>query len=347
MANRTNPELVELIKKLLLTDKLPNGEKTSNLNISSYIASLKKYKYTHQQTGKQTLYVEKGIYRVLNNICKQSSVRVETYRPQPLSLTDEDEGFNIPDGENDYVSPLVLEDSDYSALVICDLHLYFHDTGAIKVALQEGKAAGVNKVIINGDLLDLGGVGRFTRRPDRRLIKDELEMGKVFFDKLRKMFPSEEIIYKIGNHDERLNKYIYEKAPELFGIDSLNLSELLNLRQHNVKMVASSQMIQVGKLNIVHGHEFLGGAGTINVARQMRLKSGTNIMFGHFHKTQSDFSNTIEGETHGSWSVGCLCQLRPAYFTYNQWNHGYALVRHYKGGDFSVDNKKIIGGRAV
>jgi predicted phosphodiesterase len=344
---KPNKELINLITKLLGTDVLPNGKLTSNSNIANYCLGLKKFTFNRQSDGKIVLYKYQGIYSHIKRVSASKVRSIAEFRPEPLKLSEDIEGFNLPDGEDDYVAPLVLEDEDYSALVINDIHLYFHSTEAVRIALAEGRNVGVNKIIINGDLMDLGGVGRFTRRPDRRIIKDEIEIGKEFFNQLRKLFPSEEIIYKTGNHDARLEKYIYEKAPELYGIGSLTLYELLDLKKHNVKMAASSQMIKVGKLNILHGHEFLGGAGTINVARQMRLKTGTNIMFGHFHKTQSDFSNTIDGGVHGSWSVGCLCQLRPAYFTFNQWNHGFALVKHFKGGDFSVDNKKIVNGRVV
>jgi predicted phosphodiesterase len=204
----------------------------------------------------------------------------------------------------------------------------------------------VNKVILNGDILDIYSLSRWDKRPDRQLVREELEMGKKFMHQLRKMFPSEEIIFKVGNHEDRFAQYIMKKAPELFGLDCITLSELLDLKTLGIKYIGSSQLIQAGHLTILHGHEILNSGAVINVARTKRLKAQDNIMFGHHHRTQSDFATSIKGKLHGSYAVGCLCNLRPAYFTmaYQEWNHGFAIVDVKSDGMFKVSNRKIING---
>lgn len=342
-------ELQKLILKLFKKDVLPNGKRPSFINISNYIVSLDKFTYIDQSTGKKKKYLYNGIYKTISSLVKQGKIGTGITRrsePEPLILTDD--SFDMPDGEVDYVAPYRFEDENFKTLIINDLHLYFHSTPAIKMALNEGRAAGVDKVIINGDLLDLGGVGRWTRRPDRVIIRDEIEFGKQFFYQLRKMFPHQEIIYKEGNHDERLEKFIWTKCPELYGLQMLSLSELLELNKYEVKKVASMQLMKMGELWVAHGHEFMGGAGGENVATKMLNKVKRNIIFGHFHFPQETVhSNLIDDTPHGSWSVGCLCQLKPTYHPHNNWGHGFALVEHHKGGTFSVDNKKIINGKVL
>jgi len=342
-------ELQKLILKLFKSKKLPNGSTNSNRNIAAYIESLNKFTYIHQGTKKVTKYNRNGIHKVITNLVSSSKIGVGSRRtaPEPLILTDDPE-FDMPDGEVDYVAPYKFEDENFKTLIINDLHLYFHSTPAIKLALNEARASGVDKIIINGDLLDLGGVGRWTTRPDRVIIRDEIELGKLFFAQLRNMFPHQEIIYKEGNHDERLEKFIWTKCPELYGLQLLSLAELLELKKYEVKKIASMQLMKMGELWVAHGHEFIGGSGGENVATKMLNKVKRNIIFGHFHFPQETVhSNLIDDTPHGSWSVGCLCQLKPTYHPHNNWGHGFALVEHHKGGTFSVDNKKIINGKVL
>jgi hypothetical protein len=47
------------------------------------------------------------------------------------------------------------------------------------------------------------------------------------------------------------------------------------------------------------------------------------------------------------WSVGCLCNLTPAFRPVNDWNHGFAIVYYHEDGTFSVENKTIIEGMVV
>lgn len=343
-------ELEKLILKLLKSRVLPNGNKSSGRNIAKYIYSLNKFTYICQSTKKELKYRVNGIIKVKENLLAKANVGAGVNRVKPpdsLVLTDDPE-FDMPDGDVDYVAPYKFEDENFKSLIINDLHLYFHSTPAIKLALNEAKVSGVDKIIINGDLLDLGGVGKWTKRPDRVIIRDEIELGKLFFAQLRNMFPHQEIIYKEGNHDERLEKFIWTKCPELYGLQLLSLSELLELKKYEVKKIASMQIMKMGELWVAHGHEFIGGSGGENVATKMLNKVKRNIIFGHFHFPQETVhSNLIDDTPHGSWSVGCLCQLKPTYHPHNNWGHGFALVEHHKGGTFSVDNKKIINGKVL
>lgn len=347
---KDNTDLRKLILELFKKENLPNGNPVTHNNIADYIVSLKKFKYKDQQTGKIKPYRHNGIIKNIRNLIEGSKIgtgELSRVNYEPLKLTDDPE-FDMPDGEVDYVAPYKFEDENFKTLIINDLHLYFHSTPAIKLALNEAKASGVDKIIIDGDLLDLGGVGRWTRRPDRVIIRDEIELGKLFFAQLRNMFPHQEIIYKEGNHDERLEKFIWTKCPELYGLQLLSLAELLELKKYEVKKIASMQLMKMGELWVAHGHEFIGGSGGENVATKMLNKVKRNIIFGHFHSPQETVhSNLIDDTPHGSWSVGCLCQLKPTYHPHNNWGHGFALVEHHKGGTFSVDNKKIINGKVL
>jgi len=52
----------------------------------------------------------------------------------------------------------------------------------------------------------------------------------------------------------------------------------------------------------------------------------------------------MNGEITTTWSLGCLCELHPAYLPINKWNHGFAIV-DIDGQNFEVRNKNIYKGQ--
>ena len=158
------------------------------------------------------------------------------------------------------------------------------------------------------------------------------------------IFPTERIIYKVGNHDFRLDNYVMTRAGELWGLDAIKLNELLKLNDMDIHFVDSSRPIHVGELMIAHGHEWGGGGGGINAARGMFLKANCNLLIGHFHRSQEFIFRNGLNKTNGVWVQGCLCSLSPQYLPFNNWNHGFSVVEMSASGAFVVHNKKIIDG---
>jgi len=66
--------------------------------------------------------------------------------------------------------------------------------------------------------------------------------------------------------------------------------------------------------------------------------------------TKEELEKDLKGKTIGAWYIGCLYELKPAYFMtnmpINSWNHGFATVEN-NGSDFKVNNIKIIKGKIL
>lgn len=340
----------KLIDDLLQLDRLPNGKVLSVRNITDYVLSLpNRYFYNIHGTTQLKEYGRAGIHNTVSRVMQRGRYVADKGIDLSVAAIKISDDFEFDDGEDEGVAPYEIPGGNYRMGIINDVHIPYHDLDALKIAIHHLRDAQVNKILINGDLFDFHGLSRFQKNPTKIFIQKEIEQGRSFFQQLRKLFPSEQIIYKYGNHDSRLSQYIYEKAPALYGLDALNLSELLNLRDLNVQTVMPEQIIQAGKLNIIHGHEFPAGAGVVNVARTIRLRAGDNIAMGHFHRTQSDVATTISDRVHGSYSIGCLCNLRPKWYpmAYTVWNHGFAVVDILADGAYQFSNYKIVGGRVV
>lgn len=233
-------------------------------------------------------------------------------------------------------------------LILNDVHLPYHDRTTIELAVATAKKRNLVGILLNGDILDSHEVSRFDKDPRAPRYKAEIETGKQFFAWLRGQCPSVDVIYKAGNHEDRLDNYIIQRAPALFDLEGVNLTSLLHLAHHGVEWVGDKRLIKLGELKVVHGHEYMGGVSTaVNPARGMFLKARSVVMCAHFHRTSEHHSRNIEGKSEAAWSVGCACHLNPKYNPYADHNNGFGIVEVSSGGLFSVENKRILGGKVV
>lgn len=230
-------------------------------------------------------------------------------------------------------------------LVISDLHLPYQDNEAIKLALQYGKEKNVNCILINGDLIDFGNISRFEPDWRHRSINEEFEAVRAFLKGLRGLFPKARIIFKYGNHDERWEKYLYLKAPEIFDCTEFQLEVLLKLGELKIETVKDKLPIKIGHLTVLHGHELQGGGG-VNPARATFMKTIDNVLIGHCHRTSQHTEPTMKGDVIVTTSQGCLCGLTPMFARVNKWNLGFVYIEHdIKTGEYLLENKKIIKGK--
>lgn len=230
-------------------------------------------------------------------------------------------------------------------LLLNDVHIPYHDRNAVLSALSYGREQNVDLIYLNGDIVDFYAVSRWSKNPDKQLLKKEVQMSHNFFAGLRKMFPKARIVFKSGNHENRFERYIIDVAPALFGMEGFDIPSILKLNDYGIDYVDDKTITIAGELNILHGHEVKFGG--INVARSMYLKSSANVIFGHFHVSQEYTQRTLQGKLHGCWAIGCLCDLKPDYHAINNWNHGFAIINVNKDGSFEVESKKIMSGKIV
>jgi len=226
-------------------------------------------------------------------------------------------------------------------VVLSDVHLPYHDVATVRAAIQTARNLNAN-LLLNGDILDCPELSDHERNKSDVRFSDEVNIGRQFFEWVRSQLPKSRIIYKEGNHEERLPRYLSRNAQAVE--DFVSIPELLELEDYGVEWVADKRVIQLGKLPILHAHEYRGGGG-VNPARWLFLRTVSTALCGHFHRTSEHHQRGLTDTVHGVWSVGCACYLHPKYMPLNEWNHGFSIVTvHDTAGLFNVDNKRVRGG---
>lgn len=239
--------------------------------------------------------------------------------------------------------------------IISDAHWPFHDLrkdssghfyGGYITALDSLKEAGIDALILNGDMMDLFHLSKHEKIEAKRNWKWELDVSRAMLKHIREHFGDKvRIIYREGNHEERFKRYIASKAKELE--DSIFLDEMLDLRNMNIEWVQARAKMKAGKLYIDHGHEYFGG-GQVNPSRSYLLKTFDNIVLGHVHKkSESIVRRPLDGSYVQAHTIGCLCDLNPHYAPRNQWTHGFGIIELDKSGDFTLHNKIIMNGQVI
>jgi predicted phosphodiesterase len=249
--------------------------------------------------------------------------------------------YSLPESDAKEFKFYKLPSKCKNILLLSDVHIPYHDINAVTLALDYGKEKKVDTILLNGDIIDFYQLSRFEKDPNKRSFKGELEAVRDFLDILRKNFPKATIIYKCGNHDVRLQRYLMVKAPELLGIEDFELRSLLKFKEKKVIWVGDKKIMKLKDLHIIHGHEFQQGViSPVNIARGLFLKANAIAIQGHNHQSSENTVNTLDGKMITTWSVGCLCDLHPDYQVLNRWNLGFAHIVVTDDG-FEVYNKRI------
>lgn len=308
---------------------------TPSLTLAKKIYSENKECYTNLEHARSTIRTLRGAMGDAHRV----SAYVD-FRKQLATLKKE-----LPKGESDRIHPYVLPKASRKVLIISDLHIPYHSDEAVFAALEYGHQQEVDTIIINGDLIDFATISRHEKDMRKRSVKYEMDCTRAFLKGLRNMFPKSLIVWSFGNHCQRYDKYIMQKAPEIYDIEMIQLHELLKLRELNIIKVDSTQYIYAGKLAIFHGHETGLTSGGVNPARSLRLKLNKSAVTSHFHRETKDMGKNLDEHPYSCYSIACLCDLHPSYMPINAWTHGFGYLELEKNGDYRFYQKSIIDGK--
>ena len=241
------------------------------------------------------------------------------------------------------------------SLCLYDIHFPNECEEHIQIAIDYARTNfKIDTLVLGGDAADFHRISRWKKSPkDSMPFDEEIEYTRKGISRLAEDIPAANRYFIKGNHEARLETYLWNNAPDLVNLKGMTVQEQLGLDESgfqwidNLKMKETTgQFFQIGKLTLLHGHE-LGICPSVNPARQYFLRSFDNVMVGHVHKTDNHIANTISGKVLGAYSVGTLSNMHPEYRPQNDWTAGFAVNEFDADGYFKVNNYKIIDGRVL
>ena len=229
-----------------------------------------------------------------------------------------------------------------------DWHVPFHDAKAMESAFRFAVDNKCDHILINGDALDCYQQSAWIKDPTQRHVDQEIEMLGGIIRGIEKHFKGRKV-YKIGNHEARVENYLFQNAPRMIGMSKWNLCEVLRKElglDDSWSFIASKQLYTLGKLHGYHGHELPRGlTNPVSVGRGLWLRTKQSGFTNHWHSVSTHVET--DGAKKKAWtcfSLGCLCDLHPDYAPVNGWGHGCAYIDIDSNGNYSESNHRIVDG---
>ena len=220
-------------------------------------------------------------------------------------------------------------------LLLYDIHIPHQDIVAVDSTIKYAKAHyEIREIILGGDTMDCESLSKYDKISETASFSDEVYATNRFLRMLRENFPDAKITYIMGNHEERLEKYVRKNVPELADFKGLTLPSFLDFDEVGVEFIDNRKRLTQGVgpyrvqgWNIFHGHEF-GICPLANPAKRYVDRAKVNMIVGHIHKTDSSVMTTFNRDLIRCYSVGTLAKLSPDYMPINQWTQGFAIIEH-------------------
>lgn len=213
-----------------------------------------------------------------------------------------------------------MSSSIVDGMILSDIHFPFHDQRVLSKALSRCK--GKTHIYLLGDIIDAYSVSRFDKDPARKeTLGDEIGMmEQLLLKPLREQNPDAEIYYFKGNHEQRIEQYIWSKAPELAWMDELKLENVLRLPKYDIQLVGRSGMKQHG-VWFKHGDKVAKASGmTAKAELEDHWVSGFS---GHCHRA-GEYVTRKKTKVEFFWQeTGCMCLIDPEYTSNPDWRQGW------------------------
>lgn len=215
---------------------------------------------------------------------------------------------------------------DFTVLHITDHHIPSMDRKLGRLSVQAVAQIAPSALVLGGDMMDMYRLSRFRQRADRFYsVQEEFDLCGQLIDAYHNASRRSAIHYTLGNHEDRVTKYVDSQAPALATLRSLKLSTLLS--EQPLTMYPYGEGPSFGGILFTHGTTVRKWAG--NSVREEIRNHGTSVCMGHVHR-DATVTLTQGGRTLYGYETGCLQVNPPPYkYTSQDWTHSISLFLFY------------------
>jgi len=224
-----------------------------------------------------------------------------------------------------------------------DSHHPFHDQRTCDMFVDFIAEEQPNMVVLNGDMLDCYNISSFNKDPlTKETLQEEVDSCYWFLHSIREAAGKDcKIVYIEGNHENRMQRFLWGKAPQLWSLDCLKIEGLLWLDELDIQY---RQSIDIGKFHIYHGSLVRQDAGY--TAKAEYLKNGQSGITGHTHR-DAKFTKRTRGGHYVWYENFCMCDLDAEYINgVANWTQGWSMLTTVGSRQY-VDQIPVINHRYI
>lgn len=230
-------------------------------------------------------------------------------------------------------------------LIVPDTHRPFHSKKAVRLLLKVAKEWKPDVCVVLGDYVDCLAASAHEKNLARRHdLAWELEDANRGLDELdAALGPSCTRHFLMGNHEHRLERYISQRAPELFPF--VQMHKLLRLEERGWRATPYRQHLKLGKLHLTHD---FGRAGPKAHEQAISDVLG-NAVIGHTHHLGVVYQGNAAGDSHVGAAFGWLGDSSTIDYLHQakaarSWHLGFGVGHMEEDGTAHLQAVPIIGG---
>lgn len=211
-----------------------------------------------------------------------------------------------------------------SILIVPDTHAPFHHVDGWDLMLDVARDLKPDTIVHIGDLIDCAAVSFHSKDPARALgLQDEIDSARELRGQLDAL-DAKRKVFCLGNHEHRLERYLRDKAPELFGM--LDISKLLKMEENGWEVIPYRDHSRVGKVAATHEAGFAGRYAAFRVLDLFQ----TSVVTGHTHRLQYVVEGDAEGQPRLSAAFGWLGDITHVEYAHqakarHDWTLGFGV----------------------
>ncbi len=196
-------------------------------------------------------------------------------------------------------------------------------------------------LVILGDFLDCYCISFHDKNPERaKFLDDEIVGAKAALRELEALPFVKRFIYLEGNHEERMNRYLIRKAPELYRI--VAIPKLLELPK-KWEYLPYRKFAKIGKLHITHDVGRIGKYAAHSTLADFQ----DNVAFGHTHRLGIVYGGNTLGTSHVSAMFGWGGSLEHIDYMFDavsrrEWMLGFGIGYLEQNGDVHLQAIPVI-----
>lgn len=218
-----------------------------------------------------------------------------------------------------------------------DTHTPYENKEAVALMHKIIKRVQPDRIVLMGDFLDMYTVSQHDKNPDRKdSLEEEIDYGNAELDKIEAHgIP---VTYIMGNHEDRLDRYLVKNAPEVFSY--VRLDKLLRVHDRGWKTVPYGSDTRIGHVYLTHD---VGHAGATAHTRSRNAYEG-NVVIGHTHRIGYEVVGNHRGRPRLGAMVGWLGDVRHIDYMHRAksaaWSLGFGILDNDKS--HNVQDVKVV-----
>jgi predicted phosphodiesterase len=227
-----------------------------------------------------------------------------------------------------------------TCMVLPDLQVPYHDKGFVKKLLAVAEEHQPDLIVGIGDWMDFPEVSRWTKGLAGEYadtLQSSIDQGRALWCAFRDVCPDARLVWKTGNHDERIEEFVYRYAPPLRNLRSARLEGLFDLEPIQVEVHRHPLPVFGGRVLVMHGHEEAYSSVPGKWGLEQVKKQGVSVVYGHTHTPFLSTHTVGSGRKAKSFfamNVGHGCdpgQMHYAKSGYFNWCRAFGMIHVDRG----------------